>query len=225
MARQSIEPSEGVRGLGLRFEDDNGARFPHVGVFRRSDPFSIAIWIRPEESQNRAVVIHRTRSGLDAASRGYELLLNDLHPEFSLSHYAPGNSIRIRSKVAIPLKAWTHVVASYDGSSRSAGLRLYINGKAVEAEVMSDHLYRDILYRPEWGDYDAVRLQDNIDEEDVALTIAIAPTTRSSRTPRSTISRSSTRRCPPRKPPCWPYLPSRPRSRKSAASWLASGMA
>ncbi|WP_063767974.1 DUF1553 domain-containing protein [Verrucomicrobium sp. BvORR106] len=175
VARQSIEPSEGVRGLGLRFEDDNGARFPGVGVFRRSDPFSIALWIRPEESQSRAVVIHRTRSGLDAASRGYELLLNELHPEFSLSHYAPGNSIRIHSKTAIPLNAWTHIIASYDGSSRSTGLRLYVNGKAAEAEVISDHLYRDILYRPEWGDYDAVRLQDNIDEDDVALSIGYRP--------------------------------------------------
>lgn len=175
VARQSIEPSEGVRGLGLRFEDDNGARFPHVGVFRRSDPFSIAIWIRPEESQSRAVLIHRTRSGLDAASRGYELLLNELHPEFSLSHYAPGNSIRIRSKAAIPLNRWTHLTASYDGSSRASGLRLYIDGKEVESEMMSDHLYRDIVYRPEWGDYDAVRLQDNIDEEDVALSIGYRP--------------------------------------------------
>ncbi|MEZ0390053.1 MAG: DUF1553 domain-containing protein [Verrucomicrobium sp.] len=170
VARQSIEPMNGVNGLALRFEDDNGAAFPDVGQFRRGDTFSFALWIRPEEKQERAVVIHRSRGGLDAASRGYELMLNDLHPEFALSHFAPGNSIRVRAKGTIALKEWSHVVATYDGSSRAEGIHLYINGEPTEVEVLSNHLYRDILYRPEWGDYDAVKLQDNLGEQ-VALTI------------------------------------------------------
>jgi hypothetical protein len=174
-SRRTPTAAEGIKGLGLRLEDDDGATFPDIGTFRRADPFSLAVWIRPEESQTRAVVIHRTRGGLDAASRGYEVVLTDMRPEFSLSHYAPGNSIRIRAKEALPLGQWTHLTATYDGSSKARGLRIYLNGKPMAADVLSDDLYRDILYRPEWGDYDAIRLQDNIGEDEVALTLGFRP--------------------------------------------------
>jgi hypothetical protein len=37
-----------------------------------------------------------------------------------------------------------HVVVTNDGSSRAAGLRLFVNGKAVPVEVVRDHLTQDI---------------------------------------------------------------------------------
>ena len=35
---------------------------------------------------------------------------------------------------------------TYDGSSRAAGIRLYLNGAPLETDVMRDHLYKDITY-------------------------------------------------------------------------------
>ncbi len=41
---------------------------------------------------------------------------------------------------------------TYDGSSRAAGIRLYLNGAPLDVEVVRDHLYKDITYRKEAGD-------------------------------------------------------------------------
>src|SRR5262249_48766273 len=88
----------------------------------------------------------------DAAYRGLALLLDDGRPLFSLVHFWPGNALRVQAREAIPLDTWTHLAVTYDGSSRAAGIRLYINGVAVELDVIRDRLTRDARYRREWGD-------------------------------------------------------------------------
>jgi cytochrome c553 len=147
---------------GIRFQNDNTMEMPEtVGAFRRSDAFSLSFWFETMVEQEKAVLVHRTRGALDAASRGYEIILNHGYVEFALAHFAPGNSIRIRSKNVLPLNQWMHLAASYDGSSKAAGLKLFLDGKPMECEVVRDHLYRDILYRKEWGDFDDSKIQDN----------------------------------------------------------------
>jgi hypothetical protein len=148
--------------VAIHFQNDNMMELPETtGAFRRGDAFSFAFWFQPLVEQEKAVLVHRTRGALDAASRGYEIVLNHMHVEFALSHFAPGNSIRVRSREPLPLSEWTHLTASYDGSSRASGLKLFFDGKLVECEVVRDNLYRDILYRKEWGDFDDAKIQDN----------------------------------------------------------------
>lgn len=161
-SRQTPKPVVRGSGAGILFENDNVVEFPEtLGAYRRGNAFSFAFWFQPTLAQSRAVLLHRTRGGLDAASRGYEIILNHGHMEFALSHFAPGNSIRIRTKQPLPLKEWTHVTAAYDGSSRAGGLSICLNGKPADCEVVRDNLYRDILYRKEWGDFDDSKIQDN----------------------------------------------------------------
>jgi len=112
----------------------------------------MAMWLNPREHMDRAVIVSRSRSGIDSASKGFEIILEDGKPSFALVHFSPGTEIRIRAKEALKVNEWTHVAATYDGSSRASGLTLYINGKRHDTEVVRDHLYKDIVYRPEWGD-------------------------------------------------------------------------
>jgi hypothetical protein len=92
------------------------------------------------------VVVHHSKAPIDAGSRGYELLLEDGRPAFGLHHMWPGNSVKVRAKAAIPAADWSHVAVTYDGSSRAAGVRLYVNGKPAAVEVIRDKLTKDILY-------------------------------------------------------------------------------
>ncbi|HAE12171.1 MAG TPA: hypothetical protein DCG39_11070, partial [Opitutae bacterium] len=80
----------------------------------------------------------------DAASRGYEVLIEDGRLSPALIHFWPGNAIRIRSKKRLAVNEWTHVGLTYDGSSRARGLKLYENGKAADVDVVKDHLTREI---------------------------------------------------------------------------------
>ncbi len=43
-------------------------------------------------------------------------------------------------------------MVTYDGSSRASGIVLYVDGVAVDVDVLRDHLYKDILYDPQAGD-------------------------------------------------------------------------
>ena len=155
----SPESVEGKVGRALKFSGDNSAVCKGVGVFNRTTPFSFSLWLKPTENQERAMIFHRSRSWTDSASRGYEMLLEDGVPTFSLVHFWPGNAIKLRARQQLPLNAWSHLVVTYDGSSRAAGVHLYLNGEPLAVDTIRDCLYKDILHRQEWGDMDASEVQ------------------------------------------------------------------
>jgi hypothetical protein len=140
---------DGQPGAGtVRFSGDNSVVHPGAPIFKRTDAFSIAIRLNPSEAQERAVILHQSRAWSDAGSRGFELTLDRGRPFFGLIHFWPGNAIAVRALKPLPLNAWSHLVATYDGSSRAGGIRLYLNGSAMVTEVVRDHLYKDITYEP-----------------------------------------------------------------------------
>ena len=167
MTRLNAKLYPGRKGAAFEFKRDNAIFVTGIAESHRSDPFSFGLWVKPGESTKRSVLTHRSRSGLDSASRGFEIILVDDVPEFALVHFSPGNEIRIRAREAIPLNQWTHVAATYDGSSRAKGMRFYINGKLADTEVVRDHLYRDIVYRSDWGD--DVGAKDGVSEFGVVI--------------------------------------------------------
>ena len=135
---------EGRGGRVLRLNGDGGTAFPGVGAFQRDDPFTIALRMRPAVHHERAVIFHRSRAWTDAGSRGYQLLLEDGRLSASLIHFWPGNALRIRALEPLEVGEWAHVALTYDGSSRAAGLALFVDGRRVECEVVRDKLTRTI---------------------------------------------------------------------------------
>ena len=134
---------DGKNGKAMHCSGDDAVKLP-LGNFARHEPFSIACWIWTPDVKERAVVFSRSKAWTDAASRGYELLLESGKPSAALIHFYPGNAIRVRTVDPIPTQTWTHVTMSYDGSSRAAGLKLFINGQSVKTEVVRDKLTREI---------------------------------------------------------------------------------
>ena len=110
----------------------------------------------------RFVVLHHSKAPIDAGSRGYELLLENGRVAFGLHHMWPRNSLKVVSKTAISVHSWTHVTVTYDGSSRAAGVRIYLEGVPAELEIVRDGLFKDITY--EGGEPDLAlgfRFRDN----------------------------------------------------------------
>ena len=130
-------------GNAVQFTGDDAVALS-VGNFKRSEPFSVSLWLKTPDAKERAVIFHRSQAWTDAGSRGYELLIEDGKLKWSLIHFWPGNAISIRAKTPLPLNEWTHVVVSNDGISRAAGLKLYVNGKLAPVEIVKDALTRDI---------------------------------------------------------------------------------
>jgi hypothetical protein len=138
--------TDGKHGKAVELNGENGFDIPGVGHFSRSDPFSIALWLKSSKHQPRAVVLHHSKAPIDAGSRGYELLLENGKVAFGLHHMWPGNSLKVSTRSAIATNEWTHVAVIYDGSSRADGLKVFVNGSEVKTEVVRDGLRKDITY-------------------------------------------------------------------------------
>jgi hypothetical protein len=146
---QSVEGPKLVPGKLGRAADlsgENGFVFPDVGHFSRADAFSLALWVRAPAHAPRATVAHHSMAPIDAGSRGYELLLENGRVAFGLHHMWPGNALKVVARQPVTLDEWTHVTVTYDGSSRAAGVRIYLNGTQVQVEVVRDGLWKDVTY-------------------------------------------------------------------------------
>ena len=134
----------GRNGQGIRLSGDAGLRFSGVGHWRRSDPFTVGMALQLDTTIERSILLHRSKAWHDAASVGWQLLIEDGHLIAALVHFWPGDMIAIRSVDPLPVGSWFDASLSYDGSSRAAGMQLSIDGQAVEVEVMQDSLSRSI---------------------------------------------------------------------------------
>jgi hypothetical protein len=136
----------GKVGKAVELNGENGFNFPGLGHFSRIDPFSLSLWLCTPSHAPRFVVLHHSKAPIDAGSRGYELLLENGRVAFGLHHMWPRNSLKVVTKTAVPINKWTHVTVTYDGSSRAAGVRIYLDGAPAELEVVRDGLFKDITY-------------------------------------------------------------------------------
>ncbi|MCE9630943.1 MAG: DUF1549 domain-containing protein [Planctomycetia bacterium] len=127
----------------LKLTGDHPVTTP-VGNFRRSQPFTVSAWIKPAVKYERAVVFHRSQAWTDAASRGYELLVDGGHLRWSLIHFWPGDAASVRCAEPLPVGEWTHVTVSSDGSGKAAGLKVCVNGHPAATELVRDSLTREI---------------------------------------------------------------------------------
>ncbi len=133
----------GVVGQAVKLTGDDKVDVG-IGNFPRHEPFSVALWMNTPDLKERAVIYHRSAAWTDAASRGYELLLEEGRLSAALIHFWPGNAIRVRAREPIAIGEWVHVAVTYDGSSRADGLRVFVNGQPAETEIIRDKLTKEI---------------------------------------------------------------------------------
>ncbi len=134
----------GHAGSAIRFTGDDELKLPAVPLAHMHAPATFAFWLQPGADYPRAVVLHNSNSP-DINYNGFDLRLEHGHLQWMVVREWPGNAIAIRTKATVPVGAWTHVAATYDGSARAAGLQLWINGAPAETEVLRDKLTRDTV--------------------------------------------------------------------------------
>jgi mono/diheme cytochrome c family protein len=133
----------GKVGQALRFTGDDPATFAAPAVLDRGQPFTASFWLRTPETMKQGIVFQR-EAGTDTGFHGLELSFEEGRLQFALVRFWPGNAAAVRTRAALPAKEWGHVTASYDGSGRAAGLRLFLDGKPAEVEVVRDCLTKNI---------------------------------------------------------------------------------
>jgi hypothetical protein len=111
-----------------------------AGNFDENKPFSYAAWVRPSAAQGSAI------SRMDTAHmyRGWDLFVGDGAPAVHIISAWPDDALKVQSTMRLPMNQWTHVIVTYDGSKKAAGVRIYVNGKQSNTETVVDKLMGSI---------------------------------------------------------------------------------
>ncbi len=136
---------DGIAGQALFFDETNkGFLGRDVGYYDRSQPFSIDFWFYAAEAYDDAPVLNHMGEN-NSGRTGYKLSIDQGHLWVQLAHSPPANMIALRSSAPFPVDEWTHVTLTYDGSSRAAGTRVFVNGRQAQMRVERDALTRSVL--------------------------------------------------------------------------------
>jgi hypothetical protein len=134
-------------GKALMMNGDVWLDLDQVGVFRKSEAFSIGIRVNIPGRLKEGVIFHKTQAERLFNFRGYHLYLKDDRLELNMAHTAPSNAIIKVTQHAVPRDKWIQLTVTYDGSSKASGLKLYMDGREAPVEILMDQLTKDILFR------------------------------------------------------------------------------
>ena len=140
-------------GKAASFDGDSHVSFGNVGSFDRDQPFSLTVWFM-SDSNVPMDVFQKIQD--PETRRGYELHFDDLdyvgqyrlagHLTIRLISRWPNNTLEIRTKQKLALgerfinPVWSHLALTWNGSGKGSGLKLYVNGKPYDTEVVRDTL-------------------------------------------------------------------------------------
>ncbi|MSO24241.1 MAG: DUF1549 domain-containing protein, partial [Acidobacteria bacterium] len=138
-----------VIGLGGEFNGETHLSFGNIAGFERTEPFSIAFWFNKGGELHQELALIQK---LDPSRRkgGYELTFDGSVPVGDLkrgSHFyvrltgrGPDDSIEVKTKTRIRMGIPQHLVLNVDGSGKASGVRLFLEGKPFEVEILKDRL-------------------------------------------------------------------------------------
>jgi hypothetical protein len=127
----------GKVGGALEFDGNTFVEIADGPILDTDTPFSVALWVHTTSKEGMALLSKMDES---AAYRGHDVVLDRGKVEVHLVHRWPVNAIKVTSKDALALNTWHHIAVSYDGSSKAAGVRVYVDGKPVALDTLNDTL-------------------------------------------------------------------------------------
>jgi hypothetical protein len=133
---------ESPNGRAVRFDGDRGVTFPELLRIDRWDAFTIDLLLRDNARNPLPVVVAHRTHGTDVGPNGFDLILADGIFTARIYRAWPGNGIGVEAAEPIAAKDWQRITLTYDGSSRAAGLRLYLDGRELPTRVLRDHIYK-----------------------------------------------------------------------------------
>ncbi len=127
----------GKVGSAFRANGNTYVDFGQQADFDRGDTFSLGGWIKPDDAGNGTIL---AKMDDPDAHRGWDLLVGNGQVSVHIIAAWPGDAIKVTTKTQVKAKDWTHVFATYDGSAKAAGIKIYFDGKEQEWTVEQDGL-------------------------------------------------------------------------------------
>jgi hypothetical protein len=129
----------GLFGEAISLDGQRFVELENIGDFDISDPFTLSAWIYPTSIEGRRSVFSRMEPP-EVSFRGYTLQMIEGMAALILVHEFPENILQAQAKSPVEPHQWHHVLATYDGSGKVAGVRLYVDGVLQETDITIDKL-------------------------------------------------------------------------------------
>jgi hypothetical protein len=148
IASHGITLTEGKSGKALRFVDEYATvSLAKTGLFEMTEPFSVSLSVKTvKRDSGKTQTLVGNTGNKNTFWRGWDFFLDDENrPSVRLIHSLPNNYIHVVARDSVQLSEWIHLSFSYDGSGKAQGVRIYLNGRTVDSEIVFDRLYKSIL--------------------------------------------------------------------------------
>ena len=131
----------------MRMDTTTRLDLPDAGDVEANQPFTVSLWLRPDLrpldskdlKQPNGVIVARANDKEDA--RGWQLRIHERRLGFTLAHAGVINAAAVETKESAFIEGrWNHAVATYDGSGKASGMKLYVDGRPQELKIVADKL-------------------------------------------------------------------------------------
>ena len=128
--------TDGKLGKALRFDGmDDYIDAGNIADFERTNAFSFGCWAKIEAGGALLRKIAEIPTG-----RGFDLEVKEGKVLVHFINNWPENALEILTKEQLPKDGWVHLLVTYDGSSKGAGVKVYVQGKSQSLEIKTDKL-------------------------------------------------------------------------------------
>lgn len=136
----------GKKGQGISFRGEAGIEAGRALNYDRYQPFSVSIWVKLNKHGEEGPIFNKANSE-EEGFRGWACKLNKNGTlSFQFAHVLPDNAIDFVTIDTLKVGEWTHIVLTYDGSSKAAGIRFWLNGKIPKYKLLVDNLQKSISF-------------------------------------------------------------------------------
>ncbi|MEO2032114.1 MAG: DUF1553 domain-containing protein [Planctomycetaceae bacterium] len=138
--------SEGRHGPAVLIRSGATFELGAQGDFEKDQSFSFGAWVKARDTTTNAGIIARVDE--QAAFRGWDLWQNGSSFAVHLIDAWSDNAVKVstRNPVVNP-EQWQHVFATYDGSGKATGVKIYIDGKEQDLRIDANTLKPDASIR------------------------------------------------------------------------------
>jgi hypothetical protein len=126
----------------LQIKPGKAIEVPEAGDFEKNQGFSCGAWVKiPRRGIVGALAARMDNGNLH---RGWDLWMENDRVGMHVIHRWPDDALKVVAKTPLQPGKWYHVLATYDGSGKAGGVRVYLNGVLQPVDVFADKLKQTI---------------------------------------------------------------------------------
>ncbi len=132
--------TDGAVGQSLRVEKKGWIEYGDKFGFEKDQAFTVSAWLRLKPQGGSPF----GKMESSATTRGWDVEFHGTRPSFHLVNQWPANAISVQAERDLPADTFLHLLVTYDGSGKAAGVKMYVNGQLEKTKAQIDTLTETI---------------------------------------------------------------------------------